>query len=63
MKGALIVCTVAADRLVDRDTGDVVFEGASTLEDEVTYRQQNGRWMLEDHTNVASWSGVTTCEQ
>ncbi len=58
----LIVCTVAADRVIDRDTGDVVSDGASTLKEEITYRRQNGRWMIEKYQNLDSWEGITTCE-
>jgi hypothetical protein len=58
---SLTVCSVGADTLVDRDTGDVVYEGIATLKNKVSYRLQNGRWMMEDYTNLRSWDGVTRC--
>jgi hypothetical protein len=58
----IIVCTVGADKKIDGDTGDVLADGVSTLENSVTYRQHDGRWMLENIANLRSWQGVTQCD-
>jgi hypothetical protein len=57
----LIVCTVGADRLVDRDTGTVIAEGVATIKGEVSYRRHEGRWMLEDRRVLESWDGIVEC--
>lgn len=57
-----VVCTVGADRLIDRDTGEQVRDSAvSTLRDEVSFKLENGRWMLSEYTTTESWDGVRSC--
>ena len=62
LTASLVVCNVGADKLIDRDTGDVISDEVSTTKNEVAFRQHNGRWMLEEFQTVDWWDGATTCE-
>lgn len=58
----VLLCSVGDDKLVDADTGHVVNEGTHTNKNKLSYRNQDGRWMIDDFETLDSWTGVTTCE-
>lgn len=58
----VLLCSVGDDKLVDADTGHVLNEGTHTNKNKLSYRNQDGRWMIDDFETLDSWTGVTTCE-
>jgi len=57
-----IVCSVAADRVVDRDSGHVVTEGVNTLRTEFQFSRQGTRWLITDMNLLDAWVGDTNCD-
>lgn len=57
------VCTIGADRLIDRDSGEPVGAGgASTARDEVSFRLVDGSWFVSDYVTLEDWEGIQSCD-
>ena len=57
----LVACVVAADQLIDRDTGHVIPADPVTTKDEATFVRVEGTWKISNYVTVTTWTGVRSC--